>query len=207
MECKYCRHRNDSAANYCAVCGRELKEKERKTPTKRRNLGAVFMIAAILAILGLTTLVTGKKLQPAGNAASAQTAVTSWENNILMCDRVETVIPLGGYRSSIVTDSVFGSDQLIRADIGSIVFEDTVKNAPKDCWDVSDAQDRSVLAWVIPMGNELYELHLAAKGGINGKIACKDLFCGYQNVTSIDFNGCFYTEQAEDFSRMFYGCW
>lgn len=133
-----------------------------------------------------------------------------WKDNVLMADIISTVIPLGGYRSSVQSEPVFGSAYM-RGEIGAVVFHDSTTNAPNDCWDVSDEKDGSVLAWVVPgegtnIDSELYALHIAADGGINGKLACKDLFCGYSNLVDINFNNCFHTEDSDDFSRMFYGC-
>ena len=134
---------------------------------------------------------------------------SNWEDNVLMRDKINTVIPLGSYRSSIESESVFGSS-LTRWSIRKVVFENSVANAPKDFWDVSQKQDGSVIAWAIPCRNmydrEMYELHIAAEGGVNGELACQDLFCGYANLEEVVFNNCFHTETAEDMSRMFYGC-
>lgn len=130
---------------------------------------------------------------------------TSWADNVLMSAKNSTTAPLNGYRSSVVMESVFGSE-IIRNEIGYVVFESTLKNVPSTAWDVSDDQNGSVMAWVEPYKKGLYELHIAAKGGVNGEKACEDLFCGYAFVEGIDFNEAFHTDETEDFSRMFYGC-
>lgn len=207
--CK-CGHRNNEDARFCAKCGRKLKQSD---PNWKVIICVILaMIAMVLAAKSLCTKEPETQMQSAAeqtiNTAAVPETVAedSWKANVLMKDRAMEVIPLGSFQSSVVCNTVFGSE-LIRSDICRVVFEDTLRNVPDDCWDVSDAQNRSVLAWTIPAADNLYELYIAAEGGINGKLACEDLFCGYQNVTSIEFNNCFHTEEAEDFSRMFYYCW
>lgn len=210
MRCK-CGYQNNESAVFCAGCGRKLYD------NNRSKLQRVLMVVLACLVVALCVVLVKGKKEPSkpvstepvvsSNTLPESSQVHSWRDNVLMRDRVDAVAPLGYFRSEIVADSVFGSDHLQRTDICRVVFEDTVQNVPDDCWDVSDAQNNSVLAWVIPAEDNMYELHIAAEGGINGKLACEDLFCGYQNVTSIDFNNCFHTEEAEDLSRMFYYCW
>lgn len=206
-----CGYRNNKNAKYCAKCGRRL-----------GGINWKLIICAVLVIIVLALTVKNilPKLSDEGtkytesptistvSTVSIQETVAedAWKDNVLMKDRAMEVIPLGSFKSSVVMNTVLGSD-IIRSDICRVVFEDTLQNVPDDCWDASDAQDNSVLAWAIPAEDNLYELHIAAEGGINGKLACEDLFCGYQNLTSIDFNNSFHTEESEDFSRMFYYCW
>lgn len=75
---------------------------------------------------------------------------------------------------------VFGS-QYKRGQIRNITFVDSLSQAPKDAWDVSDGGNWSVMAWVEPEGAG-YHLYIGADGGINADRACTDLFAGYQNV-------------------------
>lgn len=170
-------------------------------------LTVIILMLSIRSINGKQGSVDGSAYTDPIVEASAptSTAGASWEENILMQDAVDTVIPLGGYRSSVQMESVFGS-KLYRGDISSVTFKSTLNSVPSESWDVSEAQDGSVQAWVEPNSNGQYDLYLAAEGGINGKNACRDLFCGYANLTKINFNNSFHTEEAEDMSRMFYGC-
>lgn len=205
-----CGYYNRANAKFCSKCGRRLKRLEIHW---KKAVGAAFVFLAIVCVIKVLVPALSETQNqfigtPTEHTAAVQEAVSenAWKNNILMKDRAMEVIPLGGYRSSVMMNTVLGSD-LMRAEISRVVFEDSVENAPEDCWDASEAQDNSVLAWAIPTGADMYELHIAAEGGVNGKMACEDLFCGYGNVTSIEFNDCFHTEEAEDLSRMFYGCW
>lgn len=208
-----CGYRNNKNAAYCAKCGRRLEG-------SGINWKLIICAVLVIIVLALTVKNMFPKLSDAEtqytesptistvSIASIQETVAedAWKDNILMKDRAMEVIPLGGYKSSVMMNTVLGSE-LMRGEICRVVFLDTVQNAPEDFWDVSESQNNSVLAWVVPVENNLYELFIAAEGGINGKLACEDLFCGYGNVISIDFNNCFHTEETEDFSRMFYGCW
>ena len=102
------------------------------------------------------------------------------------------------------TYAVFGSDYR-REEIGSVQFLTTLADAPADAWDVSQAGDGSVLAWVVP-GGELYNLHIGAEGTILAPEDCHGLFAGYANVQSIEFGTEFRTDQVQSMKEMFDGC-
>ena len=213
MVCKHCGYQISGHANFCPICGRELQQKKSGMRFGKYAVIAGMTVVFLLVGFGLVKLFPkGTEKTVPGRQAAAETEqqaprTEAWKDNVLMRDRAMETIPLGGYKSSVGTNPVFGSEHLIRYDICRVIFEDTLKNVPKDHWDVSEAQNNSVLAWTVPGDGELYELHIAAEGGINGKVACEDLFCGYGNVTEIQFNGAFHTEETENFNRMFYGCW
>ncbi|MBQ2954927.1 MAG: BspA family leucine-rich repeat surface protein [Clostridia bacterium] len=103
------------------------------------------------------------------------------------------------------TGLVLGSD-IPRAQIATVSFLSTLKNMPSDAWDVSEAGNGSVMAWVTPNG-ELYDLYIAGNGGVAaGADTCCELFGGYTSVTSIRFDGAFDTSRAENMQLMFYNC-
>ena len=118
------------------------------------------------------------------------------------------VPPLSEYgyvdRDIAKTYAVFGSDYR-REEIGSVQFLTTLADAPADAWDVSQAGDGSVLAWVVP-GGGLYDLHIGAEGAILVPEDCHGLFAGYANVRSIDFGTGFRTDQVQTMQEMFDGC-
>lgn len=99
---------------------------------------------------------------------------------------------------------VLGSE-LLRGQIRSVTFLDTLADAPEDAWDVSAAWDGSVLAWATANG-ELYDLFIAAEGGVYATDSVNSLFAGFINTESICFGGCFHTENAADLSYLFLGC-
>lgn len=138
--------------------------------------------------------------------APAALAKPQWTNNILRsyCGTVES--------NDWEISPVFGSD-IQRFRIRSVTFLDSVKGAPPDCWDVSEAQNNSVLAWTIENGTVRpdsaltgYDLYIAAEGGVNGR-NCRELFAGFANVTSFAFNGFFHTDEADDMTDMFIYCY
>lgn len=100
---------------------------------------------------------------------------------------------------------VLGSEYA-RSEIRSIRFADSLADAPEDAWDVSEAGDGSVLAWTVPAG-ELRDLTIAGEGGVRAPENCADLFFDYENLSSVQFNGCFDTSGATDMSGMFKYCW
>lgn len=101
-------------------------------------------------------------------------------------------------------DPVFFS-QYRRNDISSITFLDTLADMPSDAWDVSEAENGSVMAWVTPNG-KLYDLFIAGEGGVTAPEDCRCLFAYYINLESINFNGCFNTSGVRDMNSMFANC-
>ncbi|MBR5294622.1 MAG: BspA family leucine-rich repeat surface protein [Oscillospiraceae bacterium] len=127
----------------------------------------------------------------------------AWKTNILRSDE----IPLdsdGYWVTGCNVYSVFGSDYQ-RNQISAVTFLDTLSGAPADAWDVSEAGDGSVMAWVEPKG-KLYRLTIAGNGGVRAGTSCVDLFAGYEKMTRISFGGNFHTDAVQDMSNMFFAC-
>lgn len=134
-----------------------------------------------------------------------------WAGNVL----VSTVIP-EPYEYDVDRAPVFGS-RVARYQIVSVTFLDSLSAVSPEAWDVSQARDGSVMAWVKSNGtvtnwmngeyvqSDAYDLCIASEEGINGKY-CANLFSGYKNVKTIDFNSCFHTDYAESMEDMFSGC-
>lgn len=132
-----------------------------------------------------------------GSAAAAKSAASSgWEKNVLKDFTHESPTEISG----VICDSDIPASK-----IASVTFLDSLESAPSVSWDVSEAGDGSVRLWVSEVGH-MYDMYIAAEGGINGKIACKEMFSGYSNLKEINFNGNLHTQQATDFSDMFCGC-
>lgn len=105
---------------------------------------------------------------------------------------------------------VLGNKDLARSSVRTITFLNTLADMPEGAWDVSYAQKgRSVMAWALPAekesGTGLFDLYIAADGIIKAQ-SCEALFAYYDNVTEINFNGCFTTDMSQNMSRMFKGC-
>lgn len=116
---------------------------------------------------------------------------STWKNNILKKDNT-------------ALHKVYGSD-ILRKDVDSAVFLDSLVDAPDNAMDVSVQCDGSVKLWAVQKG-KLYTLYFAADGGINAKHACQGLFSGYRNLKEIDFGRNFHTEHTESMSHMFNDC-
>lgn len=118
---------------------------------------------------------------------------TRWTTNVLAQDTVGSdITPV--YKSRIRKNQIV-----------TVTFVDTLAAAPMSSWDVSEAGDGSVLAWVTGNGKE-YDLYIGAEGGINGSAATKDLFKHYTNLTTIAFDGNYHLEEAESMRGMLYQC-
>lgn len=99
---------------------------------------------------------------------------------------------------------VFGSGYW-REQIKSVTFVDTLADMGKDAWDVSEAGNGSVMAWVQPNG-ELYDLYIGGKGKIYAGESCNTMFAGYENAERITFGGALDTADDRDMGGMFMGC-
>ena len=99
--------------------------------------------------------------------------------------------------------SVFGSD-IEKERIASMKFLDTLSGAPRDAWDVSEAGDGSVLAWVKPRDSERYDLFIAGEGGVWAPEDCTYLFAEYRWMESLDFNNVFFVDNCKTMLGMFY---
>jgi len=106
---------------------------------------------------------------------------------------------LGDEQKKDGTGTVLGSG-ILRSEITSIEVRGDLNGAPGDAWDVSEAGDGSVKAWVSDGA-----LTIAGDGGVQAPADARRLF-EYPNVTSIQFNGRFDTSNTTDMYCMFEGC-
>ncbi len=105
---------------------------------------------------------------------------------------------------------VLGNQELERSSVVSITFLNSLKNKPKNAWDVSAGKNGFVMAWTVPgkstrQGTQGYELYIASNGVITAS-SCHALFACYDNLEKINFNNCFLTDRAENMDFMFYRC-
>ena len=142
---------------------------------------------------------------PVTTTAPPETTVPpdAWKTNILRSDEIPCNSD-GSYVINPILYPVFGSDYQ-RKQISAVTFLDTLSGAPVDAWDVSEAGDGSVMAWVEPDG-DLYRLTIAGEGGVSAGTSCRDLFAGYYSMTQISFGGNFHTDAVQDMSHMFLSC-
>ena len=120
---------------------------------------------------------------------------TGWEKNVLK------LFPGAGELEPVA----YGAG-VMRKQIRSVMFLDNLDTAPQMHWDVSEAQDGSVLAWVVMGSGDSCDMFIAAEGGVNGVRSACALFQYYTNLETVRFGGNYHTEQAEDLRGMFMNC-
>ncbi|MCD8189417.1 MAG: DUF285 domain-containing protein [Clostridiales bacterium] len=114
---------------------------------------------------------------------------------------------LGG-RSSVLGDVGNANSErsldgvTAKEDITTVYFVSSLAEAPENAADLSKEGDGSVLCWT--KGTTQY---IAGRNGVTGGVSCEELFAGYENLTSIQFNDCFDTANVTDMSEMFYNCY
>ena len=158
-------------------------------------------IAAAVAVIALIISVGsgGKKSTPASSvkAPAAQTVAT---------EPVPTV-PMEVHTMAVADfafdeDAFFwGQERYMRKDVKTLTFQSSLQNVPSSAWDVSEAGDGSVLAW---MDNG--DLYVAADGAIAPNSNASWLFQGFVNLKTINFGNCFVTSSVTRMSGMFEGC-
>ena len=95
----------------------------------------------------------------------------------------------------------WGQERYLRKNVYYVSFLSSLKNAPSDAWDMSDAGDGSVLAWV--SGNSLY---VAADGTIAPNPNASHMFASFVNLKAINFGGNFDTSNVTNMANMFSNC-
>ena len=188
--------------------------------TRRRMLWFTLAACTVTLILGIAigTGLGGGRPDPTEPAESIQLQTPAETTKPVETTEPEAIVQVHALRSDVSplgisgltegvkakTYAVFGSDYR-REEIGSVRFLTTLADAPADAWDVSQAGDGSVLAWVVP-GDELYDLYIGAEGAILAPENCQGIFAGYANARSIDFGTGFRTDQVQTMQGMFDGC-
>ena len=158
-------------------------------------------IAAAVAVIALIISVGsgGKKSSPAPSvkAPAAQTVATEPAPTAPMEVRTMAAAEL-----AFDEDAFFwGQERYMRKDVKTLTFQSSLQNVPSSAWDVSEAGDGSVLAW---MDNG--DLYVAADGAIAPNSDASWLFHKFVNLKTINFGNCFVTSSVTQMSGMFAGC-
>ena len=158
-------------------------------------------IAAAVAVIALIISVGSgeKKSTPASSvkAPAAQTVATEPVPTVPM--EVHTMA-VADY--AFDEDAFFwGQERYMRKDVKTLTFQSSLQNVPSSAWDVSEAGDGSVLAWM-DNGN----LYVAADGAIAPNSDASCLLQDFANLKTIDFGNCFDTSNVTDMHSMFAGC-
>ena len=102
------------------------------------------------------------------------------------------------------SDRVVFRSNYHRSKITEIKIVTSTEDAPETAWDVSEARDGSVLAWVTEAGED-YLLTIAGEGGVKAPEDSSTLFSQYENLQKADLSG-LDTSDVKDMSWMFYYC-
>ena len=101
---------------------------------------------------------------------------------------------------------VLGNETIKRSEIHFIEIINSLDDAGNDAWDVSAAEDGSVLAWTQDDINGWKKLFIGGPGGVAAPIDSSYLFARYENLEGIAFNNCFYTDATTSMKYMFNRC-
>ena len=181
----------------------ETRNLQRPKPDSGRPLPKWLVpgIAAAVAVIALIISVGsgGKKSTPASSvkAPAAQTVATEPAPTAPMEVRTMAAAEL-----AFDEDAFFwGQERYMRKDVKTLTFQSSLQNVPSSAWDVSEAGDGSVLAW---MDNG--DLYVAADGAIAPNSDASWLFHKFVNLKTINFGNCFVTSSVTRMSGMFGGC-
>ena len=166
-------------------------------------------VAAVVAVIALAISIGsgGKKSAPApsvkapaAQAVATEPAPTETVPTIPM--EVHTMAAADFvYEDDISATPFWGQSQYLRKDVNTLTFQSSLQNAPSSAWDVSEAGDRSVLAW---MNNG--DLYVAADGAIAPNPDASWLLQDFVNLKTIKFGNCFDTSSVTDMCAMFIDC-
>ena len=129
------------------------------------------------------------KEAPTGSKMKAYMTQADYDNHTLP----ETDFHTNDYRSKI-TSIITKKDNIVPA-------------TATESWDISEAGDGSVMAYVEDdgSGNSTYKVTIGGKGGIIANESMLGYFAGFSKMTSIDLSA-LDTSKVTDMSAMFVGC-
>ena len=190
--------------------GRFAAQTTKQKPKKRK--GALICILAALclcfaAFLGYLLAYGSHRERPAVSTPET----VSMPETISASETVPAAGTISRMRSDPIDEDMASDDLrvfqsgILRKNVASITFLDTVTDAPEDAWDVSEEGNGRVLAWVTGQA-PAYELYIAGRGGVRAPENCFGLFAGYANATSITFGTAFDTSEVTDMGSMFTLC-
>lgn len=73
-------------------------------------------------------------------------------------------------------------------------------------WDVSDNNNKSVMAWITNDGTGGYNLYIGGEGGVIAHQNSSNLFYNFTGLRTINFNNYFYTSDIKNMNSMFENC-
>ena len=183
-----------------------------KEKWQRRKGPASAIAAAIVALIlavGIGGRMVSKKAAPAEQPAT-KTAISKSTPQPTQTVPMETFVmaePDSIYSYGLSDSSEYantpfwGQEQYTRGEVKTVTFRSSLTGAPSGAWDVSDAGDRSILAWMD--GGNLY---VAANGRIAPNPYASRMFDYFVNVRKIDFGDCVDTSNVTKMNSMFGSC-
>jgi len=155
------------------------------------------------------------KPQPKAEGAFKPESATLPTSVSMNSSSPEVVCPLGknvlkkNYKKKFkyVRKNIWGQ-KAHQGNILSITILNTTARAPKNSWDVSEARDGSVLAWVERTRGKygFYDFFIAGDRGVYAPANCLCLFADYTAVTTINFGNNFHTSGVTTMEGMFHNC-
>ena len=99
-----------------------------------------------------------------------------------------------------------------RSNITKVVFENTMNEHKTNedlIFDVSSAQDKSVMAYLVPNEDnaEMYTLYIQSESGVKANPNSSYLFANFNNLSEIENMKYLDTSDATNMNHMFYRCW
>ena len=190
--------------------GRFAAQTTKQKPKKRK--GALICVLAALclcfaAFLGYLLAYGSHRERPAVSTPET----VSMPETISASETVPATGTINRMRSDPIDEDMASDDLrvfqsgILRKNVASITFLDTVTDTPEDAWDVSEEGNGRVLAWVTGQA-PAYDLYIAGRGGVRAPENCFGLFAGYANATSITFGTAFDTSDVTDMGSMFTLC-
>ena len=127
-------------------------------------------------------------------------------------------MPVGSKMKAYITQADYDNDNYPETDFHTDAYESKITTiiTKKDnivpataveSWDISEAQDGSVMAYVEDdgTGNDTYKITIGGKGGIIANESMIDYFAFFDKMTSIDLSA-FDTSEVTDMEEMFASC-
>ena len=190
--------------------GRFAAQTTKQKPKKRK--GALICVLAALclcfaAFLGYLLAYGSHRERPAVSTPET----VSMPETISASETVPATGTINRMRSDPIDEDMASDDLrvfqsgILRKNVASITFLDTVTDAPEDAWDISEEGNGRVLAWVTEQA-PAYDLYIAGRGGVQAPENCFGLFAGYANAASITFGTAFDTSEVTDMGSMFTLC-
>ena len=195
--CEKCGSRLDANTGLCPRCDMQKVSGKQETGVGHK-LRPVYIALLLVAAAALAVFVLTISYAVSARPAETKSPEPEKVRAVLRSD-YEAQSDNGGPAPAY---SVFESD-ISKESIDSIQFLSSLADAPDDAWDVSEAGNGSVLAWVTSSGKEQYDLFIAGDGGVWAPKDCTYLFAEYRWAKSLDFNNAFFVDGCRSMRGMF----